>query len=151
LNSSGIREDIKAGNITFGDLYKVLPFESRLTTMELTGRQIKEILEQSVSKRDNIMQISGVSMYVDPEKPEGQKLSNIKIKSTYLDMDKVYRVTVDNFIAGGGDGYKTFMEGKNIEYGTLLVDSLCTYMKNHSPLTDDHAKIEGRISFKEIN
>ncbi len=62
-------------------------------------------------------------------------------------MNKVYRVATDDFLAGGANGYTTFRQGKNIEYGELVIDHLKGYVQKYSPLTKEKAKIEGRLNF----
>jgi len=63
-------------------------------------------------------------------------------------MNKFYRVTTDDFLAGGANGYSTFTEGKNVTYGgTPAIDELKAYINKHSPLTEANAKVEGRLNF----
>jgi len=146
-NSGGIRDQIMKGPITMGDLYRVLPFDKFIVTMDLTGKQIKELMENSAQRKKGNMQVSGIKMDIDPTKPRGDMVSNIKIKDLPLDMNKVYRVATDDFLAGGANGYTTFRQGKNIEYGELVIDHLKGYVQKYSPLTKEKAKIEGRLNF----
>ena len=146
-NSGGIRDQIMKGEVTYGDLYRVLPFDKYLVSMDLTGKQVKNILENSAKRTKGNMQMSGITMDVEPKNPNGKKTSNIKVNGLPLDENKIYRVATDDFLAGGGNGYRTFMDGANAEYGRLTVDVLKDYMENHSPLTSENAKIEGRINF----
>ena len=107
-NSGGIRDQIMKGKMTFGDLYKVLPFDSTtVAIMDLTGKEVKEILEYSAKKVKDNLQVSGITMDIDSQKTEGNKVSNIKIQGIPLEDDKIYKVATDDFIATGVD-YATF-------------------------------------------
>ncbi len=146
-NSGGIRDQIMEGEITYGDLYRVLPFDKYMVTMELTGKQVTTLLENSAQRNKGNLQVSGITMDIEPKKPQGEKVSNIKINGIPLESDKTYKVATDDFLAGGANGYTTFAGGKNQEYGKLTVDILKDYIEKHSPLTSQNAKIEGRLNF----
>jgi 2',3'-cyclic-nucleotide 2'-phosphodiesterase (5'-nucleotidase family) len=146
-NSGGIRDQIMAGDITVGDLYRVLPFDKLTATMDLTGAQIKELLENSAARRKGNLQFSGLKMDVEPRKAKGHKTSNIMVNGEPLELAKTYRVATDDFLAGGGGGFETFTQGKNVTYGDVTVETLKAYLKKHSPLTMENAKIEGRTHY----
>jgi len=146
-NSGGIRDQIMAGEVTMGDLYRVLPFDKFIVSMDLSGKQIKDLMENSAGRKKGNMQVSGITMDIEPKEAKWHKVSNIKIGGVPLDMNKFYRVTTDDFLAGGANGYSTFTEGKNITYGGPAIDELKAYIKKHSPLTEANAKVEGRLNF----
>ncbi len=143
INSGGIKADIPEGNITFGNLHDALPYESHLVTMELTGQEIKSLMENSAARDSNNLQVSGISMDIDRE----NKVSNIMIGRKPLVPEKKYRVTVDDFLASGGDSYETFTEGKNVTPGPFVIESLRRYLKKNPVITDEKAKIEGRLNY----
>ncbi|MDQ7823267.1 MAG: bifunctional UDP-sugar hydrolase/5'-nucleotidase [Candidatus Eremiobacteraeota bacterium] len=146
-NSGAIRDQIMKGDINFGDLYRVMPFDKYMVTIELTGTQIKEIMENSSARKKGNMQVSGLTMDIDPRKKTGSKVSNIRVNGAALDEGKTYRVTVDDFLAAGANGYGTFLAGKNAAYNGLCIDAFKAYMEKHSPLTEESARIEGRLNF----
>ncbi len=147
-NSGGIRDQIMAGEITMGDLYRVMPFDKFIVSMDLTGKQIKDLMENSAGRKKGNMQVSGITMDIEPKEAKWHRVSNIKIGGVPLDMNKFYRVTTDDFLAGGANGYSTFTEGKNVTYGgTPAIDELKAYINKHSPLTEANAKVEGRLNF----
>jgi len=147
-NSGGIRDQIMAGEVTMGDLYRVMPFDKFIVSMDLTGKQIKDLMENSAGRKKGNMQVSGITMDIEPKQAKWHKVSNIKIGGVPLDMNKFYRVTTDDFLAGGANGYSTFTEGKNITYGeTPAIDEFKAYINKHSPLTEANAKVEGRLNF----
>lgn len=136
-NSGGIRADLKAGKVTLRDIYVVAPFDNTLVTMNLTGAQIREILEFSLSgKAGSPLQVSGLKIH------RGSHLE-IWIGKEKLKEKRLYRVTTNNFVAAGGDGYKTFREGKNLtDTKKLLRDVFIEEIRKHSPIS---TKLEGRI------
>jgi len=146
-NSGGIRDQIMAGEVTMGDLYRVLPFDKFIVSMDLSGKQIKDLMENSAGRKKGNMQVSGITMDIEPKQAKWHKVSNIKIGGVPLDMNKLYRVTTDDFLAGGANGYSTFTEGKNVTYGGPAIDELKAYIKKYSPLTEASAKVEGRLNF----
>jgi len=143
INSGGIKADIPEGNITFGNLHDALPYESHLVTMELTGQEIKNLMENSAARDSNNLQVSGISMNIDREK----KVSNIMIGGKPLVPEKKYRVTADDFLASGGDNYEIFTEGKNVTPGPFVIESLQKYLKKNPVITEEKAKIEGRLNY----
>ncbi|MEQ8188922.1 MAG: bifunctional UDP-sugar hydrolase/5'-nucleotidase [Candidatus Eremiobacterota bacterium] len=147
INSGGIRGEIRKGDITYGGLYKILPFENKLVTMNLTGRQIKEVLEHTPWTEKNDLQVSGMTLDIDKSKPEGERIVSIKTGDKPLEMDKIYRVTADDFLANGGAGYDTLKKGTNTEYGDLVVDTVSEYIKSHEPFNEDINK-EKRINYR---
>jgi 2',3'-cyclic-nucleotide 2'-phosphodiesterase (5'-nucleotidase family) len=148
MNSGGIRSQIKKGQITFGDLYRVLPFDDVIVSMDLTGNDIKALMENSASRIKGNLHISGMTVDIDPLKASGERVSNIKIQGKPLDYNSTYRMATGDFLARGGDWYDTFKNSKNVKYhNKMIIDVLKDYVKSHSPLTPDTAKIEGRLNF----
>jgi 2',3'-cyclic-nucleotide 2'-phosphodiesterase (5'-nucleotidase family) len=147
-NSGGIRDQIMAGELTMGDLYRVMPFDKFIVSMDLTGKQIKDLMEKSADRKKGNLQVSGITMDIEPKQAKWNKVSNVKIGGVPLDINKVYRVTTDDFLAAGANGYNTFTEGKNVTYMEgPAIDEFKAYIKKHSPLTQENAKIEGRLNF----
>ncbi|MGB9857042.1 MAG: bifunctional metallophosphatase/5'-nucleotidase [Dictyoglomaceae bacterium] len=140
-NSGGIRTDIQKGPITMELVYTLLPFDNVLVTMDLTGKQILQLLEQSATLQKGILQVSGIRVKYDMTKPVGQRVVEVYVGDKPLELDKVYRVVTNDFLAAGGDNFVTFKEGKNLVYGDMLRDVFVEYLKKHSPISP---KVEGR-------
>ncbi len=146
-NSGGIRSQIGKGDITLKDLYNVLPFDTYLVTIDMKGKDIKELLEISAGTKDNL-HVSGLTMDIDLSKPQSSRVFGINIDGKPLEMEKNYRVTTEDFLAIGATEYTpAFSKGKNLVYGEMAVDALKSYVQKHSPMTSELAKIEGRINF----
>lgn len=108
---------IPPGLITTKALKNLLPHESRLLVMELTGTQIQEILEQSIEnvytddvtkKVGGMVQVSGLAFKYDFHRPFGDRLLSTSINGMPLNTDTFYRVVTNTLLAQGGHGYRTF-------------------------------------------
>lgn len=90
-----------------------------------------------------MLQISGLKATFDMSKPVGQRtVSMVKADGTPIDAAAEYTVTVNNFMAGGGDGYTVLLQGKNQTINITDLDALVNYFKKRETVT---AQIEGRI------
>jgi 5'-nucleotidase len=132
-NGGGIRADLNASlTVTFGQLFSVLPFNNNLVTMDLTGQQLLRLLEQQWEspqpKGGRIMPVSsGFSYAWDASQPEGaapgtgQRVvpASLKLNGEPIDMNAPYRITVNNFMASGGDNYTVLREGRNRQEGDI--------------------------------
>jgi 2',3'-cyclic-nucleotide 2'-phosphodiesterase (5'-nucleotidase family) len=141
-NNGGIRADLPKGPITFGQLYAVLPFDNQLMALELTGDQILEILEHSVAGRAGAMQVAGVTFEFRMSRPAGSRVREVMVGDRPLEPERVYRVVTIDYLAAGGDGYESFLEGANPVYGEDAVWVVAEYVRAHSPV---HPRVEGRI------
>lgn len=135
MNPGGVRSDLAAregGTVTYGDLYAVQPFGNTLVTMTYTGEQLLRILEeQFVNPNDeNILSVSeGFTMTLDPARPAGQRVVAAALNGTPIDRAANYRVTLNSFIASGGDGFATFKEGSDPTTGPVDLDSMEAYLR----------------------
>jgi 5'-nucleotidase len=121
MNPGGIRADLKAGQLTFGDLFAVQPFDNGLVRMTLTGAQLKAILEQQFpASGDKILQVSGLKETYDRTRPEGDRITSLTLADgTAIDPAASYTVACNSFLATGGDGFTVFKEGAGVtSYGT---------------------------------
>ncbi|MFC4653896.1 bifunctional metallophosphatase/5'-nucleotidase [Rheinheimera marina] len=139
-NFGGVRAALQPGQngqITFGDIYAVQPFSNNLVTVSLTGDQLRRILEQQFhpnGQEYEMLQVSqGFSYQWDDRKPLGQKIvpGSIKLNGQPLQMAQSYRVTINNFVASGADGFTVFTEATNPLTGGLDVDVLEQYLTAH--------------------
>ena len=160
MNPGGIREDlpatanIKPGNaVNFGDALTVQPFSNTMVVGDLTGQQIKDVLEQQWlgdnATAVKILQVSeGFSYKYTDSAPAGSKIkiADIMFGGKPIDPAAKYRVSYNNFLAAGGDNFTVFTQATNV---TLLpnlvdVDALNIYLKaKGASLTNT---VKGRIT-----
>jgi len=141
-NPGGIRTDItkKAdGTVSYADVFASQPFRNQLVTLDLTGAQIKTALEQQWSdeKRPRILQVSkGLSYGWDASKPFGEHVdaTSLKLDGTPIDPARTYRVTINNYLALGGDGFAAFKSGTHARVGDYDSEALFNYFGKHSPI-----------------
>jgi 5'-nucleotidase len=141
-NPGGIRTDLlhrDNGTVSYGDLFASQPFRNRLVTMTLTGAQIRDLLEQQwlEPKRPRILQISnGFSYAWDASKPLGERVvaARMTLDGRTIDPAAPYRVTVNDYLASGGDGFTVARQGASPQYGGYDTDALFAFFKAHGPV-----------------
>ena len=144
MNPGGIRADFNYaqsgsegdGNVTYGEAFTVQPFGNSLVTMTLTGTQIDTLLEtQWVVNR--VLQVSnGFTYEWSLSAPVGNKvdIASIMINGAPIDPSGNYRVTVNSFLADGGDGFAVLVQGTNRLGGDVDLDALEKYFVANSPV-----------------
>ncbi|MCM3727633.1 bifunctional 2',3'-cyclic-nucleotide 2'-phosphodiesterase/3'-nucleotidase [Neobacillus cucumis] len=151
MNVGGIRDDIKkAGPITWGDLFAIQPFGNDIVTMKITGEQVRILLNQQfAADRNRIMQISGLKYTWSNNLPLGQKVIDIYLQDgSKIDPNGIYSVTVNNFMADGGDGFVVLKQGTNRTTWSSDLDAFVNYIKSFTaPIS---AQIEGRILIDKV-
>jgi 5'-nucleotidase/UDP-sugar diphosphatase len=143
-NIGGIRAPISRGNITFGNVFEVLPFQNTLITLKMTGAQIKKSLERGLVPTIGVVSLSGIRVHLNPSKPPGEQVVSAFLPDgTPLDDAKLYSVTTNDFVLAGGDGFTEFANGTDIvDTGISLRDVMVDYIKASSIITP---KTDGRI------
>jgi 5'-nucleotidase len=140
MNPGGIRKDLETGDggvVSFGQAQAVLPFGNTLVAMDLTGAQLRRVLEQQwdrpASSDPSILAVSSNLSYDwDGTQPAGRRTANVKVDGKALDDGKVYRVVANNFLAEGGDNIPMFAKGtRRVETGLRDLDALIAYLQTH--------------------
>ncbi|MBK7217386.1 MAG: bifunctional metallophosphatase/5'-nucleotidase [Candidatus Promineofilum sp.] len=165
MNPGGIREDFLVsdiygteapGEVTFGEMFAVQPFGNAMVTMDMTGTQIDMALEQqwigvNPVPGNKLLQVSEGFTYSYSAADAAAAIANpsqagnvvdiadIMLNGEPIDPNGVYRVTVNSFIADGGDQFPAFLLGTNRLGGAVDTDALEAYFLAHSPLTPDPA------------
>jgi 5'-nucleotidase len=141
-NPGGVRTDItrkEDGAVTYADVFASQPFRNQLVTLTLTGSQIKAMLEQQWldPKRPRILQVSkGFNYTWDGSKPQGERViaDRMSLNGQPIDPAASYRVTVNNYLAVGGDGFTALKQGSAPQFGVYDVDALYAYFQANSPI-----------------
>ncbi|EPK7360599.1 bifunctional metallophosphatase/5'-nucleotidase [Kluyvera ascorbata] len=139
-NSGGIRNEIPAGVVTMGDIISTFPFPNDLVTMDLTGKQLRSLMEHGAGLSNGVLQVSaGLEMQYDSSKPVGQRVTLLKLNGKAIDDAAVYRIATNSFLADGGDGFAAFAEGskRNITGGYDVSNAVVDYFKAGKALTDE--------------
>ncbi len=131
-NAGGIRASIAAGTVTYGDVINVSPYGNYVVTKKLTGAQIKEMLETSLTIQKNCivandsgewdawpndsgsyLQVGGITVRFDPAQPAGARVLSVQKDGQELDDTKEYTVAVNNYLAGS-DSYPQLADAAEI-------------------------------------
>ena len=139
MNPGGIRADFDAGDVTYGEAFTVQPFGNSLVTMSLTGTQIDTLLEQQWCGQSSprILQVSAGFTYTwDNAAPVCDRVdpASITINGVAVDPNASYRVTVNSFLADGGDRFAVLPDGTDRLGGDIDLDALEAYFVAHSPV-----------------
>lgn len=150
MNPGGIRAELAYaqsgsegdGHVTYGEAFTVQPFGNSLVTMTLTGSQLKTVLEQQfqgcgTQNRNRILQVSaGLTYAWSLSAPACGKvdIASIKIKGVAIEPHATYRVTVNSFLATGGDNFLALQEGTDRLGGAQDLDAFEAYFRTHSPV-----------------
>lgn len=130
MNPGGLRTDLAAGETTWGELFAVQPFGNVLTTMTLSGAQILAVLERQVARSEPLLlQVSGLEWTWDGSAKSGSRVVRARIGGKPIDPSRDYRVTVNSFLVGGGDGFDEFSEGRDATGGPMDVDALEAWLR----------------------
>lgn len=133
-NGGGIRASIDAGEVTMGEVLTVLPFQNTLSTFEVSGQTIIDALENGVSQVEEVKgrfpQVAGMSFTWDPSvAPNEGRIQEVMVGGAPIDPAATYLAVSNNYVRGGGDGYKMFRDAANAyDYGPDLADVLAEYI-----------------------
>jgi len=141
-NTGGIRSNLVPrppdGAVTYGDLFTMQPFGNTLVTMTLTGAQLKALLEsqwRGTPARPHFLQPSSTLTYAwRDDRPAGARVieDSIRIEGRPWRPDGRYRVTVNSYLAAGGDRFGIFLDGTDRRGGPLDVDALAEFLRERS-------------------
>ncbi len=152
LNSGGLRADLAAGELTYGALYEVLPFDNTVATLSVNAEELKRLLQAAYGARKGVFQVSGLKVKLDrcpgPARLRGYTLAD----GRPLLPERRYRVVLPDFLARGGDGLGPVLStlaparvdlgnGRTLNFRDALVASL---QKRHEPL---RVPKPGRITY----
>lgn len=134
MNPGGLRDELRNdpsgenGNITLAEANGVLPFANTLVTLDLTGEQVRNVLEQQWQPADSSRPFlalgtsDNLTWTYDPTAAAGERITSVTIDGAPLDPAKTYTVATASFLAGGGDNFSEFSAGTNVR-DTGLIDS----------------------------
>ncbi|MEV0427054.1 bifunctional metallophosphatase/5'-nucleotidase [Micromonospora sp. NPDC050495] len=145
MNPGGVRADLDAGPVTYAEAFTVQPFANNLVTLDLTGAQLYCLLEQQFTTAKVLYASSTVHYVVDVNgttAPVATPCSgtrvvrgSLTINGTPVTDTATYRVTVNNFLSGGGDGFSVLTGGTNAVTGMIDLDAFTAYLTEKSPVS----------------
>ncbi len=145
MNPGGVRADLPAGPVTYEQAFTVQPFSNSLVTLDLTGAQLYCMLEQQYAVAKILQPSGSVSYSVSSSgttAPVNDPCAGTRIVDGSLLIDGVpvvdsqtYRVTVNNFLSAGGDGFTVLQGGTNAVTGPIDLDAFTAYLGANSPVS----------------
>ncbi len=146
MNPGGVRADLDAGDVTYEEAFTVQPFANNLVTLDLTGAQLACLLEQQFQVGRTLYPSATVSYVVDPggtsAVPGADPCTGTRVVDGSLELGGVpvvagetYRVTVNNFLAGGGDGFSVLTGATGAVTGPIDLDAFTAYLDERSPVS----------------
>lgn len=152
-NGGGLRASLEAGTITLGDVLTVLPFQNKLYTLQLPGSAIVAALEHGVNGVEEgagrFPQVAGLRFRLDVSvAPNTGRVSEVEVHGADgwapIDMDAMYGVVTNDFMAKGGDGYAMLSSEGVDGYDTAidLADALAEHLTENAPFAP---VLDGRI------
>jgi len=144
MNPGGVRADLAPaadGSVTYGQIFAVQPFGNSLVVKTMTGAQIRAVLEQQFNSGANttasprvLLPSSGLTYSYSLSAAAGSRITGLSLNGTAIDPAASYRVTMNSFLATGGDNFTVFNQGTDTLGGDQDVDALEAYIKANSPL-----------------
>lgn len=133
MNSGGVRTGLDGGEVTYGEIFAMQPFQNTLMTVTLTGAQIRAAIEQGLADDNRVMPLHPsrqLAYAFDTSLPPGQRVTSLAFDGAPIEPEREYRVTLNNFIAYGGDGYSVFKQGRDATGAGTDVDALADWLAN---------------------
>ncbi len=148
-NPGGLRADLQSsgdGRLLFSDLFAAQPFSNHLVTLSLTGAQLRQLLERQfdrAGRSPRVLQISqGLRYSWRAGAPPGKRVHDVRFHGRPLAPNKIYRVTVNDYLLGAGSRFAVLDAAGERVVGPLDVEALEAYAGAHDPLV---APALGRI------
>jgi 5'-nucleotidase len=151
INSGGVRLAFRPaadGAVTYGQIFALQPFGNTVEVLELTGAQIKALLEQEFTsdgtgqfRQSFLIPSQGFAYVIERSAPDGQHVVAMTLNGVSVDPARTYRVAVNNFLAQGGDGFTVLGQGRFVSGGINDLDALEAFIEDGA-----RASTEGRVT-----
>jgi 5'-nucleotidase len=145
MNPGGVRTDLRCPaappcTVTYGDVFAMQPFGNSLVVMTLTGAELKQLLEeqQRPGRTSPLFLIPSSSMTYswNASAPYGQRVRDLRVGGVPVELARDVRLTVNSFLAEGGDGVSMLTRGRQRLGGALDLDALVAHLSSASPSPD---------------
>ncbi|QCR44222.1 bifunctional metallophosphatase/5'-nucleotidase [Curtobacterium sp. SGAir0471] len=155
MNPGGLRADIASGAVTYKEAAVVQPFANTLVVLDLTGDQIRRALEQqwqpSTASRPflKLGASAGFAYTYDPLAAPGERITGMTLDGEPIAADRTYKVTVNSFLATGGDNFGAFKEAAvKQDSGMVDLEAQVQYFREHPTVAvqEDQRSVGVRVS-----
>lgn len=151
-NGGGIRTDriYEAGTLTRRDVQSVLPFGNVIVSLRISGETLRGVLENAVSQVEEgagrFPHVSGMTLHYDPSRPPGERVLDVTVGGEPLDPQAEYTLAVNDYNAGGGDGFTMLRDAERVideSGGRDDASVVMTYIERNAPVSPE---VEGRVT-----
>ncbi len=145
LNGGAFRSEIPAGPITLRLMQQAYPYKDQIVVMQLKGSDLLAALEYGVgNEKVGEVRFAGVKLGVDLDLPQGNRIIESRLTdSSFIDLNKQYKVVTNEFLAKGGDGYIALTRGENIRYAGDIKEFFNFALRNEKTV---NYRADGRLS-----
>jgi len=142
LSPSALRSNIQSGEITVGDIYELYPFNDKLNVVEIKGKDLKKVLEETLGSTFHSFTISGAKVKMDTKLPEGKRVIEIQMPDGKpIDPNRIFRIGVQSSLLKK-DVCKTLNKAKDLGGKGLIRELLIENIEKQQVIS---AKRDGRI------
>jgi 5'-nucleotidase/UDP-sugar diphosphatase len=141
-NMAGVRASLPAGQLSFGQLYEALPFSNTVVNVDLSGENLREVIDRAACVTGRL-HMAGVVVSYRFDAGAPSCVRNLLVGGVPLEPTRTYHVATIDYLLLGGDGHATFKRGTNVIYGDVEVDVVAAYITAHSPVSP---RVEGRLA-----
>ena len=145
MNPGGVRADLDAGEVTYEEAFTVQPFANNLVTLDLTGAQLQCLLEQQLqvgrtlhpsASVGYVVDLAGTTAAAGADPCTGTRVRDetVTIGGVAVTPTSTYRITVNSFLAGGGDQFSVLRGGTNAVTGMIDLDAFTAHLGRTSPV-----------------
>src|SRR2546425_324292 len=129
VNNGGIRADLAAGTATYGDLYRVMPFQNRLLRLTVKGDVLRRALEHAVAGDRPDGHVSGIELWYDPKQRPGRRIGKATLADGKgIEGGRSYTLAVSDFLATGGSGYTMLVGSPAVDVDAVDLDAFIQYL-----------------------
>ncbi|HEY6814478.1 MAG TPA: bifunctional metallophosphatase/5'-nucleotidase [Croceibacterium sp.] len=138
INSGGVRTRFTPaadGSVTYGQIFALQPFGNSLVVLELSGADLKRLLEQQFGdaspatiRQSLMIPSAGFTFSYDRSRPASERITAMALDGKPIDPAAAYRITVNNFLASGGDGFSVLSAARPVADGGQDLDALEAYI-----------------------
>ena len=148
MNPGGIRSDLECNGtppctVSFGQVFTMQPFGNSLVVMTLTGAQLKRLLEAQHSPAGRKLTLlnpsAGFGYRWQSDAAPGERVRDMRLNGEAVQPERPYRITVNSFLAEGGDGFLLLKQGRERSGGAQDVDATLDYLKANDALAPSEA------------
>jgi len=142
INAGALRSSIDAGPVTVEEVFKMMPYENEVLTVELSGAEIEQVLTRAVSgtradEDGGFLHVSGIRFKI-----KGGKVEDLTVGGQPVQPEKNYQVAITDFMASGGDGYDLFKRKASTPTGNPLRELIVDTIRRQKVIDP---KTDGRI------